>query len=240
MRGGDRHTLRFILVGNSGVGKSSILYRFCEQRFGSVLTTVGVDFRWRDVTIDGSIFRVQVWDTAGQEQFKAISKPYYRQADGVLLVYDCLVPQSLTDLESYVRDTRELCSIGVGMILLGNKIDMIKSTTVPVVSSHCGERFASAWDIPFFYETSAATGASIDDAFEVLCRHVMNNQKQRCLQPTRSSALLLATPSRSVRHTLEAEYLRSHQSPPPSRPEQSNNFERKTSKTSQHSARCCS
>lgn len=170
--------VRFILLGASGVGKTSILHRFCDGRFiGSTQSTIGVDFKWRDIEVDGEVFRLHVWDTAGQEQFKVIARNYYRQADGALLVYDSTDPQTLDELQSFIDDARELCPLGVVFVLLGNKCDLVATTKSKVVSRESGEAFARRRGIPLFFETSAANGACIDEAFEVLCRHVLNNRR---------------------------------------------------------------
>lgn len=169
--------VRFILLGTSGVGKTSILHRFCDGKFiGSTQSTIGVDFKWRDIELDGEIFRLHVWDTAGQEQFKVIARNYYRQADGALLVYDATDPQSLDELQGFIDDARELCPLGVVFVLLGNKIDLVSSSKSEAVRAQ-GEAFARRRGIPLFFETSAANGACIDEAFEVLCRHVLNNRR---------------------------------------------------------------
>jgi Ras-related protein Rab-2A len=179
--------VRFILLGCAGVGKTSILHRFCDGRFThQSQSTIGVDFKWRDIELDGETFRLQVWDTAGQEQFKVIARSYYRQADGVLLVYDTTNEETLDGLESFIEDARELCNLGVVFILLGNKSDLIgdasggtRSSSTFMnqnVSREVGEQFARRHGIPLFFETSAKTGDHIDDAFEVLCRHVLNNR----------------------------------------------------------------
>lgn len=169
--------VRFILLGSSGVGKTSILHRFCDGKFlGATQSTIGVDFKWRDVEIDGETYRLHIWDTAGQEQFKVIARNYYRQADGALLVYDCTDPSTLEELQSFVDDARELCPLGVVFVLLGNKCDLA-GRRKEVVNKDQGEAFARRRGIPLFFETSAANGTCIDEAFEVLCRHVLNNRR---------------------------------------------------------------
>ena len=85
--GGD---VRLLLLGDSAVGKSSLLLRFCEDRFDSnFIITIGVDYKFRTLHLpDGRVLKVQVWDTAGQERFRTITPAYYRRAMGVLVIFD--------------------------------------------------------------------------------------------------------------------------------------------------------
>ena len=179
--------VRFILLGSSGVGKTSILYKFCDGRFGLSSTTIGVDFKWRDIDVNGITYRLHVWDTAGQEQYKVIAKPYYRQADGAVLVYDCMSSTSLQELDQFVADARELCPLGAAMVLLGNKCDLPR-TGGAAVTREQGEAFARRRGIPLFFETSAANGTCIDEAFEVLCRHALNNRRSNTMLAEVSNA----------------------------------------------------
>jgi len=83
------HTVRLIIVGDSGCGKTSLLLRYVDDKFSnSFISTVGIDFRQKTIQVGGSIVKVQIFDTAGQERFKTITKAYYRNADGALLIYD--------------------------------------------------------------------------------------------------------------------------------------------------------
>lgn len=85
----DNSVIRLLLLGDSAVGKSSLLLRFCEGRFeNNFVITIGVDFKTKTMNIDGKNYRVQVWDTAGQERFRTITPAYYRNAMGVLILFD--------------------------------------------------------------------------------------------------------------------------------------------------------
>lgn len=175
--------VKFILLGCCGVGKTAILNRFCDGRFlPNTHATIGVDFKFRDIEMEnGEAYRLHVWDTAGQEQFHVVSKPYYRQADAVVLVYDCTSPDSLNTLDRYVNEARDLCPLGTPMALLGNKCDLLATNSnlenSQIVFKSEAEQFAKRRGIPVFFETSAANGQCIDEAFEVLCRHAVNNRR---------------------------------------------------------------
>eukprot|EP01083_Nonionella_stella_P172877 594594_1 len=90
------YLLKVVMVGDSGVGKSSLLKRFANRDFtGDYISTIGVDFEIKTLEIDGKTVKLQIWDTAGQERFRTITSSYYRGAHGIIIVYD------ITDKESF-------------------------------------------------------------------------------------------------------------------------------------------
>ena len=98
--GGD-NVIRLLLLGDSAVGKSSLLLRFCEGRFeNNFVITIGVDFKTKNMNIEGKQHRVQVWDTAGQERFRTITPAYYRNAMGVLILFDVTNKKSFDSMLS--------------------------------------------------------------------------------------------------------------------------------------------
>eukprot|EP01047_Picozoa_sp_COSAG01_P080871 COSAG01_NODE_15899_length_1287_cov_1.037037_1_plen_135_part_00 len=97
--------LKVVMVGDSGVGKSSLLCRYTRRTFDQSLdATVGVDFLHKRVTIDGMGVQYQLWDTAGQERFRTIMRTYYRGAQGIVLVYDVSSPSSFDNLHRWLDD----------------------------------------------------------------------------------------------------------------------------------------
>ena len=88
-------SIKLVVIGESGVGKSNLILRFKENRFDDqLIPTIGLDFYSDDFTIKGKKVRVQIWDTAGQEKYRATAKTYYKLAHGVILVYDVTQRQS--------------------------------------------------------------------------------------------------------------------------------------------------
>jgi Ras-related protein Rab-8A len=82
------YLIKLLVIGNSGVGKTNMLLKFCENNFmTSHLTTIGIDFKIKTITIGKEKIRLQIWDTAGQEKFKTITQTYYRGAMGIVLTY---------------------------------------------------------------------------------------------------------------------------------------------------------
>ncbi len=102
------YTVKIVIVGDSGVGKTNILYRFCDNEFKTTyVSTVGVDFKNKIIQVDGQKIRLQIWDTAGQERFKNINQTYFKGAMGIILAYSITDPQSFNSLETWIKQINE-------------------------------------------------------------------------------------------------------------------------------------
>lgn len=122
---------KILLIGNSSVGKSSLLMRFADDTFHEAfLPTIGVDFKIRTILNEGSLVKLQMWDTAGQEKFRNITTAYYKGSQGVLLVYDICDRKSFDDAKSWLNEIEKYANPNIVKILVGNKADMNRSRTV--------------------------------------------------------------------------------------------------------------
>lgn len=163
---------KFLLIGDSGVGKTCILYRFSDDAFNTTfISTIGIDFKIKTIELRGKKIKLQIWDTAGQERFHTITTSYYRGAMGIMLVYDITNTKSFDNIARWLRNIDEHASEDVIKMLLGNKCDM---TDRRVVSKECGERIAIEHQIRFL-ETSAKANINIDKAFYDLAEAVLDN-----------------------------------------------------------------
>ncbi|KAL7713053.1 Ras-related protein Rab-1 [Entamoeba marina] len=162
-------TIKLLLIGESGVGKSSLLLRFSEDTFNPVyITTVGIDFRVKNIELDGSKMKLQIWDTAGQERFRTIVSSYYRGVMGIVLVYDITNRESFNNIEYWMRNIEANADQNVNKILIGNKCD---AEDKRVVSNEEGQQMASRLGLPFL-ETSAKNSLNVDECFTQLARDV--------------------------------------------------------------------
>jgi small GTP-binding protein len=158
----QRRILKFIVIGNSGVGKTAILKRLVDNTFTSESqSTIGVEFLATTFEVDGKSVKLQLWDTAGQERFRSIAKAYFRSAIGVILVFDITERKSFDDLSHWLNDIHQLCDPNAVVTLIGNKLDMkhLRKITAPEA-----ENFAQLHQVSY-YETSALGGDNIQEAF---------------------------------------------------------------------------
>ena len=162
--------LKCILIGNSGVGKSSLVCHFTENKFSDQDTTIGVEFGSKIIRIDDDPYKLQVWDTAGQETFRAITKSYYRMAMGVLLVYDVTNRISFCDIPGWYRSIIENCAEGIPIVLVGNKSDRPESQRK--VTYREGQELANQYNIKFC-ETTAKSFDSTKMAFQYVAEKII-------------------------------------------------------------------
>eukprot|EP01088_Endostelium_zonatum_P017599 TRINITY_DN5269_c0_g1_i3.p1 TRINITY_DN5269_c0_g1~~TRINITY_DN5269_c0_g1_i3.p1 ORF type:complete len:229 (+),score=60.82 TRINITY_DN5269_c0_g1_i3:53-739(+) len=170
------YRFKYIVVGPSGVGKSSLLLRFTDQRFDpSIDLTIGVEFGTRELTVNDSLVKIQIWDTAGQESFKSITRSYYRGAYGALLVYDITNRKSFQYLSGWLEDLRSNADNEMVIMLVGNKADMSDRREI---TQEEAELFVEEYQLDAFSETSAKTGKSVDDVFIGTAEAILKKIKQ--------------------------------------------------------------
>ncbi|PKU30705.1 ef-hand calcium-binding domain-containing protein 4b [Limosa lapponica baueri] len=127
------HLFKIIFVGNSSVGKTSFLRRFCEDHFfPDTAATVGVDYNVKTITVDNTQVALQLWDTAGQERYRSITKQFFRKADGVIVMYDITAKDTFTAVKQWLISIEETAGENVPVLLLGNKTDNEKEREVPM------------------------------------------------------------------------------------------------------------
>lgn len=119
------YIFKILLIGNSAVGKSSLLMRFADDIFtDTFLPTIGVDFKIRTIEAEGSKVKLQMWDTAGQERFKSVLTSYYKGTHGILLVFDITDKKSFTDLQEWLSEVDKYGREDLVKLLIGNKKDL--------------------------------------------------------------------------------------------------------------------
>ncbi|POW02413.1 hypothetical protein PSHT_12132 [Puccinia striiformis] len=166
--------IKLLLIGDSGVGKSCLLLRFCDDAYTpSFITTIGIDFKIRTIELDGKRIKLQIWDTAGQERFRTITTAYYRGAMGILLVYDVTDEKSFENIRNWHANIDQHASEGVNKILIGNKSDSVDKK---IVQENQGREFAAELGISFM-ETSAKANTNVEEAFFSLARKLTTNMR---------------------------------------------------------------
>jgi len=163
--------IKLLMIGDSGVGKTCLLLRYANDSFSpTFITTIGIDFKIKNVDIDDTRIKLQIWDTAGQERFRTITTSYFRGAQGILLVYDVTDRRSFESIRNWVSQIQQHADVHVNKILVGNKADMVDEK---VVSTEEGEKLAKEFGIDF-WECSAKNNTNVEESFIGIGRAVKN------------------------------------------------------------------
>ncbi|XP_009945228.1 PREDICTED: ras-related protein Rab-13-like [Leptosomus discolor] len=161
------HLYNVLFIGDSHVGKTSFLYRLHADTFNPHLTaTVGLDYQVKTLVVDNKRFALRLWDSAGQERYRSITKQFFRKADGVVLMYDVTSECSFSDVQYWLSCIQEGAEDGVAVLLLGNKTDCAAQRQVPTEE---GERLAKEHQL-VFHECSAASGHNVSESMVSLIR----------------------------------------------------------------------
>ncbi|KAL3978183.1 potassium channel subfamily K member 12 [Sarotherodon galilaeus] len=172
--------LKVILLGDSGVGKTSLMNQYAIKTFSNQYkATIGADFLTKEVMVDNRVVVLQIWDTAGQERFQSLNVTYYRGADCCVLVFDVTAPDTFKSLDSWMdhflieghsRDPENF-----PFVVLGNKIDLEnRQVTTKRAQAWC----QSKNNIPYF-ETSAKDATNVEQAFQTIVRNALKQASQR-------------------------------------------------------------
>lgn len=185
----ERILYKFVLVGDSGVGKSSVLLRFTDDSFcESYINTIGVDFRSRTLHIDDQRVVLQIWDTAGQERFRTITSTYYRGAQGIILMYDVTNYQSWLNIPDWLHEVEKETAKSqyqnqIKLLLIGNKSDLSDRRKV---SFDDALHYARTVNVEYI-ECSAKSSENIEAAFINLTKHLLSvkSLEQQYISPPR-------------------------------------------------------
>ena len=155
--------VKFIIVGDSGVGKSQIIIRFVHDKFDKAHgATLSCEYGLKHIIYNNTDYLVQIMDTAGQEQFKSITRGYYKESAVAIVVYDITDELSFNNIKDWLEDCKNLAPSKTLLVLIGNKIDKEEERAI---TKEMGEEFATENGMLFF-ETSALSGIGIENVFQ--------------------------------------------------------------------------
>ena len=169
------YMFKLLIVGESGVGKTCILLRFADNSFEeNFLSTIGVDFKVKEINVDEKRIKLQIWDSAGQERFKNITMSYYRNCSGIIIVYDVTNHTSFEKVGDWIQEVRRYVP-SVPLMIIGNKCDMEDKRQV---STEEGRELADKHGL-IFLETSAKNNTNIENTFTDLSRLLMKDAENK-------------------------------------------------------------
>ena len=168
----DDNVLKIVILGEGRVGKTSILSKYFKKKFNEGQeSTVNPSFYEKTVNSKGKSIQLKFWDTAGQEQFDAISTIYYQNSVGALLVYDVTIFETFKKVEKWVNTLKEVVGKDITFVIAGNKFDLSDKNSLSQNSSAI-DSYCAKENCKHFY-TSAKTGFNLDEAFESLINSVL-------------------------------------------------------------------
>ena len=169
------YKLKLILLGNSGVGKTTLLSRYMDEEFiPNLPCTIYADFKIKSYKIDSSTtVELVIWDTCGQEKYKALTNQYFKDAHGVVLMYDVNNKRSFTDLNMWLEEIKKnIIKENVSIILVGNKVDLdSRNTTLEQANNYAKDNGI------LYCETSSKNGYNIKTVFENLIKDIIAKRK---------------------------------------------------------------
>ena len=167
------YIFKIVLIGDTSVGKSSILTRFADDQFSSsYMTTIGVDFRFKTMIINNKICKIQIWDTAGQERYRSITTAYYRGAAAICVCFDITNRESFNNLEMWFDEVGKYTDNDVDKVVLANKCDLederkVKNEEVANFEKEHGIKIMNV---------SAKTGEGIENAFKFIVEKLIKKK----------------------------------------------------------------
>lgn len=188
----QRSSLKIILIGNSGVGKSALMNQYVNNRFSNQYrATIGADFLTKEMRVDNRMVTVQIWDTAGTERFQSLGAALYRGSDCCLIVFDVTSPTSFHAIDAWRTEFLVQADPSdpdhFPFIVIGNKTDLADRQ----VSPRQGQEWCKGHSAQYF-ETSAKESVNVEEAFLYAVRAALKNQKENESPPDLNSVQLTA------------------------------------------------
>ena len=153
---------KILLIGGLGVGKSCVILRYVEGDFpGNIMSSIGVDFKTKQIDLDDRLIKLQIWDTAGHEKFRTITTSYYKSAHAIIILYDITQKASFDHIRNWITEIDKFGKQGVLKVIVGNKLDMENNRKI---TKEVAENLALKYGIKL-WEVSAKDNTNIEEMF---------------------------------------------------------------------------
>ena len=167
------HIFKIITLGESGIGKTSLITRFAHDIFEeNHLASIGFEFLIKVLDIENKIIKIQLWDICGSERFKTVSPSYYRRTNGAIVAYDISDKWSFDQVKFWVNEVKKHPEIKTNVVIVGTKCDILDRE----VTEEEGKKLADELGVKYF-ETSAKTGYNVNEAYNFLIKNIIDNYK---------------------------------------------------------------
>ena len=171
----DEVTLKFIILGDSGVGKTNLLLRYVGESFSeNYIATLGIDFKMKNIIYNDLKIALQIWDTAGQERFRSITKSFLKGTDGIIFMYDISKKESFLNLKNWIAEIDNSKLPDVKFVICGNKIDLEENREV---TEEMKKKLSKEFETDII-EISAKKGIKIEEPFDMLINKIFNNMNK--------------------------------------------------------------
>ena len=163
------YSLKLLLLGDSCVGKSNFIFRFINNEFnGHHLSSSGIELKSTELIIDNKKLHLQLWDTAGQEKFKSVTKSLFMQVQGFIAMFDLTKEESFINIKSWIKSIKEECGSHIPILLVGNKNDL---KDLRIISDEEIKEFINKENLKYI-ETSSKTGDNVKKAINIICKQI--------------------------------------------------------------------
>ena len=167
--------LKILLIGDTSVGKTSILCKYIDDEFSDTyLSTIGIEFKIKSLIINGKKVLLRIWDTSGQERYRSITQNFYRNANGILFIFDITKKETFDNIKIWLTDSENCEDNKVTKMLIGNKIDLENKRKI---DNETIKKFAEKKEMKYF-EASAKEGINIDNIFRELAELILFNKSK--------------------------------------------------------------
>ena len=165
--------MKFLLIGEQAVGKSSLINQYIEGKFEeNLLCAAGLDLKKKYITINKTLIKLMIYDTAGHERFRTLSKNQISSTKGILIVYDVTEKESFDALTFWMKSFKENANKNAICLIIGNKIDLENKR---VIGYDEGKKFAEKYGVKFI-ETSAKSAVGVNEAFYSVAKEIFDNE----------------------------------------------------------------